>query len=373
MGRSPLVRVEDASLVGEGGPGIFVVSHLTNARAVADAAASAGGATTLDDAGRLRAVVTPVQLVNAAGRVNAELGHALRTIVEGAVSAWCDPVTTLPIAVTSQGGSNGPAIMGILNVTPDSFSDGGRAFDAGRHPGAAVEAGLALLEAGADIIDVGGESTRPGADTVDVHTELERVLPVVAALVELGAIVSIDTTKARVAQEAVEAGAAMVNDVSAGALDTELLQTVADLAVPYVLMHRVGTPRTMQDAPDYDNVVAEVHEFLAEGLHRCASYGIPAQRVMVDPGIGFGKSPEHNIALLAGLRQLTSLGRPLLVGASRKSFIAAIADDAPVDERLPGSLAVAVTATIAGAAVVRVHDVAETVQAVAIATAIRDH
>lgn len=371
-GPLPLVRVQDATLVADGGPAWFVVSHLPDASAVADRAASAGGSTSIDEAGRLRVLVSPQQLVNAVGRVDADLGHLIAPQVDAAVSAWQEPNVTVPIAATEQGVRPGPMVMGILNVTPDSFSDGGRAFDEGRHPNAAIEAGVALLEAGADIIDVGGESTRPGADPVDVRTELERVIPVVAALAARGAVVSIDTTKAQVAREAVAAGAGMVNDVSAGTFDTELLAVVGELQVPYVLMHLVGTPRSMQADPTYDDVVAEVFEFLAEGIRRCANFGIAAERIIVDPGIGFGKSTTHNLGLLSGLRQLASLGRPTLVGASRKSFIQGIiGHEVSVDDRLPGSLAVAVEATHAGAAIVRVHDVAETRQAVAVAAAVR--
>ncbi|MEY3020421.1 MAG: dihydropteroate synthase [Actinomycetota bacterium] len=261
-------------------------------------------------------------------------------------------------------------VMGVLNVTPDSFSDGGLALDPDDHPTAAIAAGRMLAGAGADVIDVGGESTRPGAAPVDVDTELARVVPVVAALAGEGLTVSVDTTKARVAREAIAAGARLVNDVSAGTFDPELLGVVADADVGYVLMHLKGTPATMQIAPTYDDVVAEVEDVLASGLERLETAGIARERVAVDPGIGFGKTLEHNLALLADLGRLAALGRPVLVGASRKSFIGAITGVVEPRARLAGSLAAALAAVERGARIVRVHDVAPTCEALAVLSAI---
>ena len=258
--------------------------------------------------------------------------------------------------------------MGILNVTPDSFSDGGQwsSHDA------AIAKGVALAADGADVIDVGGESTRPGAAAVPEDEELRRVMPVVEKLAASGYVVSIDTAKAAVARAAVEAGAAVVNDVSAATLDPLMLPTVAELGVPYVLMHMRGTPRTMQQDPRYDDVVAEVFDHLAETLDHAVAFGIARERVVVDPGIGFGKTVAHNLELLRRTRELTSLGRPVMVGTSRKSFIGKLTDGAQEDDRLEGSLASAAIAVANGAAMVRVHDVAETVRAVAVARAITE-
>ncbi len=256
-----------------------------------------------------------------------------------------------------------PLVMGIVNVTPDSFSDGGTAYDPAEHPGRALEHARALVAAGADLVDVGGESTRPGADPVSEDEELARVVPVVEALAGEVAV-SIDTTKAAVARAAVDAGAVLVNDVSAGALDDDLLGTVADLGVGYVLMHMRGTPRTMQQDPRYGDVVAEVYEFLWRGRQRLQRAGIDLEQVVVDPGIGFGKTAGHNHALLAGVRQLTALGSPVLVGTSRKSFLAADTPGAAPADRVAASVATATAAVLRGAAMVRVHDVAETRQAV---------
>ncbi|MEX0868474.1 MAG: dihydropteroate synthase [Nitriliruptoraceae bacterium] len=260
-------------------------------------------------------------------------------------------------------------VQAVLNVTPDSFFDGGRHL-AADHPATAVRHGAALLEAGADLVDVGGESTRPGAGPVDVDEELHRVVPVIRALARDGACVSVDTTKAAVAHAAIEAGAAIVNDVSAGALDDALLDVVAEADAAYVLMHMQGTPRTMQQAPIYRDVVDDVRMFLAERLDVLAERGIARERVIVDPGIGFGKTAAHNVALLRGLARFTTLGRPVLVGASRKSFLGALTGLDDPEERLEASVAAAVVAVLHGASMVRVHDVAATVRAVAVADAV---
>ncbi|MFP4233763.1 MAG: dihydropteroate synthase [Nitriliruptoraceae bacterium] len=259
-----------------------------------------------------------------------------------------------------------PLVMGICNVTPDSFSDGGRFPDVD----AAVAAGLKMVADGAEVVDVGGESTRPGAEPVDVDVELARVLPVVSALAAEGVCVSIDTVKAPVAAAAVEAGAALVNDVSSALLDPDMVPVIASLGVPYVLTHLKGTPRTMQDDPRYDDVVTEVVDHLAARIEVLVAAGVDEDRIVVDPGIGFGKRVEHNLALLAQLDALTALGRPVLVGVSRKRFIGALTEVAAPTDRLAGSLAAASVAVAAGARIVRAHDVAATVQAVKVAWAI---
>ena len=249
-----------------------------------------------------------------------------------------------------------PLVMGILNVTPDSFSDGGRWLE----PDLAVRRGRAMVEEGADIVDVGGESTRPGADSVPADVELDRVLPVVEALA--GHVrVSIDTTKEQVAEAAVAAGATLINDVSAS-----LWPVAARCGVGWVAMHRQGTAATMQRRPHYDDVVAEVASMLAERAGRAVSAGV--DEVWIDPGIGFGKSVEHNLSLLGALTTLVDTGYPVLVGTSRKSFLGSLTRrpgdvPAPVGERLPASLATATWAMEQGARMVRVHDVAATVQA----------
>jgi dihydropteroate synthase len=251
-------------------------------------------------------------------------------------------------------------VMGVVNVTPDSFSDGGRYLDRR----AAVAHGLALAAEGADLLDVGGESTRPGASPVAEAVELERVLPVVAELAAASDVpLSVDTRKAAVARAALAAGAAMVNDVSAGRDDPDLLGVVAEAGAALVLMHMQGTPATMQDAPAYDDVVAEVEAFLAERSAAAEAAGVGHDALVVDPGIGFGKDDRHNYALLADLPRLTRLGHPLLVGTSRKGFIGR-ALDAPTDERLEGTAATVVWAVERGARIVRVHDVRPIVRTV---------
>jgi dihydropteroate synthase len=243
--------------------------------------------------------------------------------------------------------------MGVLNVTPDSFSDGGRFLD----HAAAVEHGLAMVAEGAAVVDVGGESTRPGAEPVPEAEELRRVIPVVEALAPR-VRVSIDTTKRAVAEAAVAAGAGMVNDISAS-----LWPVAAEAGVAWVAMHMRGTPATMQSLTDYDNddVLGEVCAFLAERATAAAQAGVA--EVWIDPGLGFAKTAEHNLVLLRRLRDIAALGFPVLVGASRKSFIGTLTGGAPVDDRLEGSLAAAVWSGLHGAAMVRVHDVRATVHA----------
>jgi dihydropteroate synthase len=248
------------------------------------------------------------------------------------------------------------SVMGVVNVTPDSFSDGGRFLDAER----AIAQGRELVRAGAGILDIGGESTRPGAEPVGVDEELRRVLPVVEALVADGAVpISIDTSKAAVAEAALRAGATIVNDVTAGLADPELLGVVAAAGAALVLMHMQGEPRTMQHAPHYDNVTREVAAHLNERVEAARSAGIRADALMVDPGIGFGKTAAHNLALLARLSELVAaVGVPVVVGASRKTFLGTITGEARPAERDDATLATTVWSFTHGARVVRVHDVA---------------
>jgi len=258
-----------------------------------------------------------------------------------------------------------PLVMGILNVTPDSFSDGGRFADAGD----AVECAFRMAEEGADIVDIGGESTRPGAAPVAVEDELRRVLPAVEALAgRCRAALSIDTRKAAVAKAALEAGAHIVNDVSALRHDPDMLPLVAATGAGVILMHMQGTPATMQTAPRYDHVVAEVAAFLNERMQAAAAGGVALEQMAVDPGIGFGKTLEHNLLLLRHLAVLSKLGRPVAVGLSRKRFLGALTGR-EVDERLAAGLAGLTAAVLHGASILRVHDVAASVDAARVAAA----
>jgi dihydropteroate synthase len=262
-----------------------------------------------------------------------------------------------------------PQVAGIVNVTPDSFSDGGRLAAAGD----AAEAGHRMVAAGAAIVDVGGESTRPGAKPVWEGDEIERVLPVVASLAASGAAVSIDTRKAAVMEAALGAGARMVNDVSALGWDERSASVVAAAQCPIVLMHHLATPETMQLAPAYDGpVLLAVYDWLAARIEAAEAAGIARERIVVDPGIGFGKTVQHNLQLLNGLALLHGLGCALMVGASRKRMIGALSGEAGVEERLPGSLALALKAAEQGAQLLRVHDVPETVQALRVWRGLRD-
>ncbi|MGI8946052.1 MAG: dihydropteroate synthase [Thermoleophilaceae bacterium] len=257
-------------------------------------------------------------------------------------------------------------VMGVLNVTPDSFSDGGEFLD----PEAAVAHGLRLAADGADVLDIGGESTRPGAAPVPAAEELRRVLPVVERLAaETTAALSIDTTKAAVARAALAAGATIVNDVSAFRSDPGMAGLVAERGVGCCLMHMRGEPRTMQDRPRYDDVVSEVKAFLEQRLDFALGEGIAEDRVWLDPGIGFGKTVEHNLELLRRLEEIVAIGRPVVVGTSRKSFLATVIGGARERDRLPGTIATNVIALERGARVFRVHDVAELVDALAVAAA----
>jgi dihydropteroate synthase len=258
-----------------------------------------------------------------------------------------------------------PELMGVVNVTPDSFSDGGLYLDSE----AAIEHGRELLAAGADILDVGGESTAPGAEPVGAEEELARIEPVVAALAAAGGTISIDTSKAAVAAAALDAGAAIVNDVTALRGDPEMAALCAERGPTVVLMHMQGTPRTMQEHPHYREVVGDVREFFKERLAAATRAGIDEERVWLDPGIGFGKNDGHNAALLRRLGELAELGRPLVVGTSRKSFIGRV-DGSPPEQRLGGTIASSLLAAANGAAVLRVHDVAEMRQALRVADAV---
>jgi dihydropteroate synthase len=260
-----------------------------------------------------------------------------------------------------------PVVMGILNVTPDSFSDGGR-FD---NLNIALRQAAVMVEGGAAIIDIGGESTRPGAKAVSGQEELDRIIPVIEAVKSVTDVpVSVDTSKAEVMREAVAAGAAMINDVwalrGAGALEA-----AADLKVPVCLMHMQGEPRTMQQSPHYENVVADVAAFLGERITACVAAGIPEELIVVDPGFGFGKTHQHNVELLANLRQLHVRDRPVLVGVSRKSTLGELTQR-EVHQRMPASVAAAVVAVMNGADIIRAHDVEASVDALKVVRAVLD-
>jgi dihydropteroate synthase len=255
-----------------------------------------------------------------------------------------------------------PLIMGIVNVTPDSFSDGGRHSA----PDAAIALGRRMVAEGADLLDIGGESTRPGSRPVSSEMQWQRIGPVVLELAQVGVPLSIDTRSAEVADLALDAGARIINDVSAGTYDSRMLPLLARRGAHVVLMHMQGTPETMQQNPRYGDCVAEVREFLLLRTLAALRAGIHRENIWIDPGIGFGKTLEHNLALLAGLEHFTQTGYPVLLGLSRKSFVSQIAGGAP-DERLGGSLAALIPALEAGVHAVRVHDVRDTCQFFAVA------
>ena len=258
-------------------------------------------------------------------------------------------------------------VMGIVNVTPDSFSDGGKYFTTK----AAVAQALELIAQGAEMLDIGGESTRPQAAPVSEAEELRRVLPVIEALTECVKIpLSIDTQKPAVARAALQAGASLVNDIAANRADEAMGRVVAEFGAGYVAMHMQGTPQTMQENPTYNDVVAEVETFFQDRLARLMAWGVKAEQVVFDPGIGFGKTLEHNLCLLAALKRFTKLHRPVFLGVSRKSFLGRLLGLEPA-ERLPAALACAVRAVDAGVAIIRTHDVAPTVQALRLADAVR--
>ena len=262
-----------------------------------------------------------------------------------------------------------PLVMGVINATPDSFSDGGQFI----RPEAALEQARRLIAQGVDILDIGGESTRPGSDPVEAEVELARVLPILKAIRrESGIALSIDTRKPEVARAAVAAGANCWNDVSALTFAPESLATAVELNVPVVLMHAQGDPKTMQQDPQYRDVTGEVLNFLVGRMGQAIQAGLKLSNIIVDPGIGFGKTLAHNLTLLRDLPRFVALGRPVLVGASRKRFIAALDQGVGVEERLGGSLATALFAAKQGAKIVRVHDVAETRQALRVQSALLD-
>lgn len=261
-----------------------------------------------------------------------------------------------------------PCIMGIVNVTPDSFSDGGRYLA----PDVALEHGLSLVREGAAILDVGGESTRPGSDPVSEEEELRRVVPVVEALAgSVGVPVSVDTMKAAVARRSLAAGAVIVNDVSALRADREMAEVVAEAGCPVCLMHMRGQPKTMQDDPFYDDVVADVVRFLEERMDHALASGVREEQIMLDPGIGFGKSVEDNLTLLRHLDQVVALGRPVVLGASRKRFLGVILGAEP-GQRIIGTAVTTVVGLLAGAHVFRVHDVKPNFEALRVGLAIVD-
>ena len=256
--------------------------------------------------------------------------------------------------------------MGILNITPDSFSDGGRFYGTD----SAIKQGLKLIQEGADILDIGGESSRPGSDPVPIEEEKSRLLPVIRALrKQTDILISVDTTKSEVAQSALDAGADIINDISAGRFDTRMLQLAADRQVPVILMHMLGTPKTMQVEPHYDDLLPEIKAFFQERIKAAVSVGIKRSRIIIDPGIGFGKNHKDNLCLLNNLKFMDDLDQPVLVGVSRKSFIGRILD-VPADERLEGTIASALISVMHGAHILRVHDVAAVKKALTVAEAI---
>ncbi len=261
-----------------------------------------------------------------------------------------------------------PVVMGILNVTPDSFSDGNRFFDSA----AALAQAKCMIAQGADIIDIGAESTRPGSQRVSPDDQIARLADVLPAVCESGAIVSIDTTLAPVAEFALDAGARIVNDVSAGRDDPDLLALAADRDAPLILMHMLGEPKSMQDSPQYDDVVSDVCQFLEERLQAAATAGVSRENCIVDPGIGFGKLLVHNLALLAGTGRIVEMGCPVLIGASRKRFIGEITNQPDADSRIGGTIGACLAAYDRGATIFRVHDVEPIVSALSVAAAIRD-
>ncbi len=256
--------------------------------------------------------------------------------------------------------------MGVVNVTPDSFSDGGRYFDKDE----AIKKGLHLVEEGSDIIDIGGESTRPGSQSIPSEEEILRTIPIITALRErTDVLISIDTTKSEVAKAALDAGADIINDISALRFDPRMAPLVAQEDVPVILMHMKGTPKTMQVNPTYEDVLHEVKVFLEESIDKAQASGIKKEKIIIDPGIGFGKRLKDNLALINNLHILEELERPILVGVSRKSFIGTILDSPP-EERLEGTIASAILSVIHGAHILRVHDVASVKRAVRVTEAI---
>jgi len=258
--------------------------------------------------------------------------------------------------------------MGILNVTPDSFSDGGRYFD----KASAIRRAYEMVEEGADIIDVGGESTRPGSEPVPLQEEIDRTIPVIEEISKkIKVPVSIDTYKAEVARRALDAGASIVNDISGLRFDPEMPKVVSQYKVPVVIMHIKGTPRDMQANPIYEALIPEIMDYFRESIRLAVESGITEDKIIIDPGIGFGKTFDHNLEIIKNLREFTLLEKPLLVGVSRKAFIGKILGDAPVSERLEGSEAAAAISILNGANIIRVHDVKEMKKVALVADAIK--
>lgn len=255
-----------------------------------------------------------------------------------------------------------PIVMGIINVTPDSFSDGGEAFD----PAQAVQRGRDMVASGADILDIGGESTRPGASPVSIDEEIRRVVPVIETLSGCGAVISIDTRHPDVMVAAARAGAGIINDVTALTHNDRSVEVVSELGLPVVLMHMQGNPEDMQAAPSYENAPVEVRDYLASRVETCVDAGIARENIAVDPGIGFGKALDHNLQILNRIELLRVIAGPVVLGVSRKSFIAKVCGEEDPQKRVPGSLAAAVLARQQGVQIFRVHDVEETVQALSI-------
>lgn len=291
----------------------------------------------------------------------------LNATADGAIREWLQRLTA-PRAAIAGLTLETTRIMGVVNVTPDSFSDGGL-YDTGE---AAVAHAARLEKEGADIVDIGGESTRPGADAVEAAHEAQRIIPVIEGLRGTEAVISADTRKAEVMRAAARAGAHMLNDVSALSYEASSVEVAAETGLPVVLMHAKGDPKTMQDDPVYDDVLLEVYDYLAARIGACEDAGIGRSNLVADPGIGFGKTLEHNLQLLKGLSLLHGLGVPVLLGASRKRFIGELADEPDAQKRVPGSIAAALAGVAQGVQMIRVHDVAETRQALAIWAALHE-
>ncbi len=307
--------------------------------------------------GLTTAVASPEETLRWAREEGGDVGAH----VSGLLERLANPPTTFAGLALDR-----PLIMGVINVTPDSFSDGGEAVDAAR----ALARGRALADAGADILDVGGESTRPGAEPISVDDELARVLPVVRGLSEAGFAVSIDTRHARVMEAALDGGAVIINDVTALTGDPQSMGVAVGRGAPVILMHMQGDPRTMQDEPRYEDAALDVYDYLAGRVAACEAAGVERMRIAVDPGIGFGKTADHNIEILHRLALYHGLGCALVLGVSRKSFIARLSRGEAPNQRLAGSLAAALAAVAQGVHILRVHDVAETRQALGVWSAI---
>ena len=328
-----------------------------------DGAAFTAGEVWLRSGDRIERASLPVgELRSWAKRAGGELEAALERRLRHVIGPAARPAGLPPGPA-----ERGPWIMGVVNVTPDSFSDGGQFLD----PALAIAEGRKQRADGADIVDIGGESTRPGAAAVTAEKEIRRVVPVVEALAQSGILVSIDTRKASVMQAAIAAGAGMINDISALRHDPDSLSVAGASGLPVVLMHSQGEPATMQRQPTYACAALDVFDHLEERIDVWVAAGFDRDRLLIDPGIGFGKTVAHNVEILSRLGLYLGLGRPLLLGVSRKSFIARLSGDEPASERLPGSLAAALAGLKEGVAVLRVHDVAGTAQALRIWQALR--